>query len=266
MHQLPLFLSLGGKPVLVVGDGPAAEAKRRLVGEAGGVALGAGDALEGVRIAFVAVEGPEAAEIAGGLRQRGLLVNVVDQPALCDFTVPAIIDRSPVLVAVGTGGASASLAKALKERLDILLPAGVGRLAEAIHAARRAVAARHATVPARRAFWSAALAPGGMLDPLVPHEQPDHDVADALAGEHAPEARTAIVTVGPDGAEGLTLRDLRLLAAADLVIVGAGIDDAVMALVRRDADRLSGDAVPDGATGRLVLLRTGGDAPKENVR
>ena len=74
----------------------------------------------------------------GGRRARGagLLVNVVDKPALCDFTTPSIIDRAPVIVAVGTGGASAGLAKALRLRLERLLPQGLGALAEALYAAR----------------------------------------------------------------------------------------------------------------------------------
>ena len=118
--------------MLLVGDGEAADAKRRLIEAAGGVVVTA--LVPGVRLAFVALDAPEAE--AARLKAAGLLVNVVDRPALCDFTVPAIVDRSPVLVAVGTGGASASLATALRQRFERLLPARLGALALALRAAR----------------------------------------------------------------------------------------------------------------------------------
>ena len=89
----------------------------------------------GARLAFVALPEPEAA--AERLRARGVLVNVPDRPELCDFIVPSVLDRKPVLIAIGTGGASAGLAKALRLRLEVLLPA--------ISTARRAA---KATAPA----------------------------------------------------------------------------------------------------------------------
>ena len=114
ISALPLFHRIAGTPVIVLGEGEAAEAKRRLVERAGGVVVGEGD-LE-ARLAFIAIDSPE--EAAARLRARGVLVNVVDRADLCDFTAPSILDRSPVLIAIGTGGASAGLAKALRLRLD----------------------------------------------------------------------------------------------------------------------------------------------------
>lgn len=249
MQGLPLFHRIAGQPVLVVGEGEAADAKARLVEEAGGQVVRA--PVPGVRIAFVALEDGAEAE-AARLKAMGYLVNVVDKPALCDFTVPAIVDRSPVLVAVGTGGASASLAKALKERLEVLLPAGLGAVAAAIFAGRRQVAAVHGSVPERRAFWAAALAPGGPLDPLVPQSDPAAGLGQALAGQVAQgETTTLDVTL----ADALTLKELRLLAQADLVVHAADTPAEVLALVRRDAARLVGTAAPEGSTGRIVLLR-----------
>src|SRR4051812_31382052 len=103
MRSLPLFHRVAGRPVIVLGDGPVAEAKRRLVERAGGVVVCEED--RDARLAFIALDAPEAA--AQRLRERGVLVNVVDRPELCDFTVPAVVDRHPVLVAIGTAGASA---------------------------------------------------------------------------------------------------------------------------------------------------------------
>ena len=118
MNQLPIFVTLRDRNVMLVGDGEAADAKRRLIERAGGICVAEGSL--DVMLAFVAIEdADEAAVIAARLKATGLLVNVVDQPRLCDFTTPAIIDRNPVLIAIGTGGASAGLAKALRQRLEI---------------------------------------------------------------------------------------------------------------------------------------------------
>ena len=255
MESLPLFHRLTGQPVLVLGSGQAAAAKARLVAEAGGVAVHT--AGPGVRLAFVALEdGAEA--VAAGLRAQGLLVNVVDRPELCDFTVPAIVDRTPVLVAIGTGGASASLSKALKERLELWLPATLGGLAHAIRQAREAVGAVHQSVPARRDFWARVLAPGGRLDPLVPQPDPVAAIAGALAGAGGAEDRMDEIRIGSDGADALTLRELRLMAQADLVVHEAGVPADVLALVRRDAARKLGNAAPHAQSGRVLLIRVGG--------
>ncbi|WP_373489078.1 bifunctional precorrin-2 dehydrogenase/sirohydrochlorin ferrochelatase, partial [Blastomonas sp.] len=135
MQQLPIFLNLSGRPIILLGDGEAAAAKRRLIERSGGVPVGEDHA--GASIAIVAIDDEEEALLAvGRLKARGLLVNAVDRPQLCDFTTPAIIDRDPVLIAIGTGGASAGLAKALRQRLETLLPARLGALALALDAAR----------------------------------------------------------------------------------------------------------------------------------
>ncbi|MFT3978425.1 MAG: siroheme synthase, partial [Sphingomonas bacterium] len=131
LHSLPLFVRLQGRPVILIGEGEAADAKRRLLERAGAVAVEEhGDA------ALAIVVDDDAA--VARLRARGVLVNAVDRPDLCDFTLPAIVDRSPVIVAIGTGGASAGLAAALRQRLEALLPASLGRLADALFAAREA--------------------------------------------------------------------------------------------------------------------------------
>ncbi len=253
MESLPLFHRIAGQPVLVVGEGESAAAKARLVEDAGGTVVRT--ATPDVRLAFVALdEGAE--EAAAHLRQQGLLVNVVDRPALCDFTVPAIVDRTPVLLAVGTGGASASLAKALKERLEVLLPSGLGQLASAIRQARSSVEGIHKDVPARRDFWARVLAPGAALDPLLPQEDPASAIVAALAGGGAPADSLVEIAIGPAGADALTLAEMRAMAQADLVIHAPGVPSAVLALVRRDAARQVGDAVPEDAQGRVVWLRT----------
>lgn len=253
MRSLPLFHRIAGKPVLVIGDGDAAEARRRLIAEAGGQAV---DSLRpDVRLAFVAVESG-AAEIARDLRAKGLLVHVADQPGLCDFFLPAIVDRTPVTLAIGSDGMSASLSKALKERLELLLPKYLGHLARAIHAARDAVRTRYPTIAMRRHFWATALAPGALLDPMLPHDDPDYGIRKALERDTSPNTDRVIEIYLPaQGAEALTLAQLRLLAAADLVLHPENIDREILALIRRDAARKPGDHPPAEMRGLVLILR-----------
>jgi uroporphyrin-III C-methyltransferase/precorrin-2 dehydrogenase/sirohydrochlorin ferrochelatase len=98
---------------------------------------------EKAALAIVAMEEDAEAEAAiARLKARGVLVNAVDRPALCDFTLPAIIDRAPVLIAIGTDGASAGLAKTLRQRLEVLLPPTLGALAMTLKGAREVMRAR----------------------------------------------------------------------------------------------------------------------------
>lgn len=252
MDSLPIFVALAGRSVLLVGDGAAAEAKARLIEAAGGRVVRAPD--RDVRLAFVAVEDErEAARVTAELRGEGLLVNAVDRPALCDFSVPAIVDRAPVLVAISTGGASASLAKALRERLEALLPAGLGALALAIREARDRVAASHPTPAARRAFWDRLLAPAGPLDPLAGHGDPAAAIAAATAGAD-PAARVDRIDLRSADPDDLSLRELRLLSQADTVFDEAGIT-VILDRARRDANRRPGPPPDPLPPGRSVWLR-----------
>ncbi len=186
MNGLPILLRTAGRSVILVGEGEAADAKRRLLERTGlTVVADAADA----RIAVVAVEDDAAArEAIDALKARGILVNAVDRPADCDFTLPAIVDRSPILIAISTGGVSAGLAAAIRQRLEAILPAGVGRLAEGLGAARAALRARVPDGGDRRRAIGAAIAAGGPLDPMVPHA--DDAVAQWLGAAAAVAAGT----------------------------------------------------------------------------
>ena len=256
MHQLPIFLNLTDQPVLIVGASEAAEAKARLVTRAGGrIVASLGD---GARLAFVALEDEdEAAAAAAELRAAGLLVNVVDRPALCDFTTPAIIDRAPMTIAIGTGGASAGLAKALRQRLEGLIPAELGALAAALADARAALRRAYPDKDARRRAIDAALEPGAPLDPFGAGGEGGAAAVTAwLAASsetaHPPRVETIILTsADPDD---LTLRQARWLASADLVVHSAAVPPAILSRARADAARVVGDAVPDDANGLVVVI------------
>jgi uroporphyrin-III C-methyltransferase / precorrin-2 dehydrogenase / sirohydrochlorin ferrochelatase len=258
MHQLPIFLNLTDQPVLVIGDGEAAAAKARLITRAGGRIVAS--LADGPRLAFVALDDDDdAAAAATELRAAGLLVNVIDRPALCDFTTPAIIDRAPVTIAMGTGGASAGLAKALRQRLEALLPAQLGTLAAALADARAALRTRYPDKDARRRAIDAALEPGGLLDPFgAGGEDGAAAVTAWLAAAVAPDqpARIDTITLTSSDPDDLSIKQARWLACADLVIHGADVPTAVLARARADAVRVEGDRVPPGATGLVVLIAT----------
>lgn len=255
MHSLPAFLRLDGRPVILLGAGAAAAAKRRLL-ERGGARIVGEEAQ--AALAIVAIEEEEAARAAAArLTARGILVNVVDRPALCDFTLPAIVDRDPVLVAIGTGGASAGLAKALRQRLETLLPARLGELATALHAARAALRNRFPDTSDRRRAIDAALDPGGPLDPLA--DLPAEAVAQWLAAPDAPPTTSVIVirlrSADPDD---LSLAEARWLGRADTVYHGPGVPAAILRRARADASCIEGPPPAEPPRGITILLNPPG--------
>ena len=238
MHSLPLFLMLDGRPVMLIGEGEAAQARTRLIARAGGVIVGEEDSQ--ARIAFVALPDPDAT--AARLRARGILINVADRPDLCDFTMPAIVDRDPVIVAISTGGASAGLAAALRQRIEAMLPARLGALARTLHTARAALRARWPDAADRRRALGAALAPGGPIDPLG--TTPDVDAWLVSRDDRAPSAPyiLALRSADPDD---LSLRAARMLALADRVVHPPGTPSAILDRARADAVRIVGTLADD---------------------
>ena len=260
MQQLPLFHTIAGQPVAVLGDGEEADAKRRLVERAGGVVVPELQRAidEGARLAFVAHDDPAMCE-ADALRLRcaGLLVNVVDRPELCDFTTPSILDRDPVLVAVGTGGASAGLAKQLRLRLERLLPANLGSLAGKLFDARERLRTMFPDMRERRAALDAALTESGTLDPF-----------DAMAAERVEEWLAApgampsdmvhTITLNSDDPDDLTLGQARLLGAADTVIFDPAVAPAILDRARADAVRVPAPHEATESQGLVIIIERAG--------
>ncbi len=244
---LPVFVRLDGRPAILVGDGAMAEAKRRLLERAGAVIVGE-DAP--AQIALVACEDPEP--VVARLKARGLLVNVADRPDLCDFTLPAIVERDPVTIAIGTGGASAGLAAALRQRIEPLIPASLGSLADALAGAREAMRARWPDGGERRRALGAALA--GPLDPLV--AQDEDAVTHWLEQAEAPGDRVETIVLTSPDPDDLTLRHARWLAQADRVTHRADVPSAILDRARADADRIACDAPPLGLPGLTVDVST----------
>nr|WP_166180864.1 bifunctional precorrin-2 dehydrogenase/sirohydrochlorin ferrochelatase [Altererythrobacter segetis] len=260
MKSLPLFHRIAGQPVIVLGEGPAADAKRRLVERAGGVAVG--DLQVGIergaRLAFVAVDDEGEAEAAVvRLHRAGVLVNVADRPALCDFITPSVLDRDPVQIAVGTDGTSAGLAKHLRLRLEALLPDSLGLLAQSLAKARDALRERWPDAAERRRALDAALTQGGPLDPFLEHGStavPNWLREGQRAGAEPTRVELVIDTPTPDG---LTLRQLQLLGAADAILYEPGVPPAILDRARADAARMSLPHEGPLPGGLILVLRRG---------
>jgi uroporphyrin-III C-methyltransferase / precorrin-2 dehydrogenase / sirohydrochlorin ferrochelatase len=250
MHSLPLFVRLQGRAVILLGDGDAASAKRVLLERAGAEIVGEDGTAS---LAIVALEDEAAAQAAvARLKARGILVNAVDRPSLCDFTLPAIIDRDPVLIAIGTGGASAGLAKALRQRLEGLIPQSLGGLATALLAARGAMRARFPDAIQRRRAIDAALDPGGALDVLA-----TNDLGavprwlDGSSGGTGGDYHHIILT--SDDPDDLTLYQARLLGQADQIFHNPTISPAIIARGRADAVRSACSAPPNPPFDGIIL-------------
>jgi uroporphyrin-III C-methyltransferase/precorrin-2 dehydrogenase/sirohydrochlorin ferrochelatase len=245
MDHFPAFLDLKGRTVLVLGAGEIAERKAALLASAGAQIRHAArfDAalLEGVVLA-VGADAPEqdlhALSVAA--QARGIPVNIVDRPELCSFITPAIIERGPITVAVSTGGASPVLARMLRQRIEALLPPAIGALAAM--AGRFTAAVRRALpdVTARRRFLEAALAgPPAELALAGRITEAEVAFARALHGADAkPPGMVFLVGAGPGSADLLTLRALRLLGEADVIVHDRLVSEEVLSMARRDAPRL----------------------------
>ncbi|HKR19614.1 MAG TPA: bifunctional precorrin-2 dehydrogenase/sirohydrochlorin ferrochelatase [Stellaceae bacterium] len=158
MTHFPICLDLAGKRCLVVGAGPEAERKAAALRRAGAQVIAAPrftpDDLDDCRLA-IAVDVPLAVgeAVSRAAQARGILVNVADRPDLCNFIMPAVIERAPMTLAISTGGASPALARRLRETLDAIVPRRLGALAALAGEFRARVRHDIADAARRRAFW-----------------------------------------------------------------------------------------------------------------
>lgn len=196
--------------------------------------------LVGAKLVFVGLEDEdEAVAIATRARQAGAQVNVVDKPALSDFQTPALIDRDAVVIGVATGGAAPILARDIRSAIEGVLPAALGPLAELAGGLRDRVRVAIPDGIARRRFWERAFR--GLVPDLVAADRMEDARAemDRLIDADAPEPGVVhLVGVGPGDPELLTLKTLRLLQNADLLIHDVTIPEAILVRARRDAKRV----------------------------
>lgn len=304
MRYFPVFFDLQGQDVLVVGGGNVAERKIRLLLQAGArvhvvahelngnirhlaksqpVRRVARDydpmQLSGKRLVFAATDDATLnRRVYDEAEAAGVPVNVVDDREHCRFISPAVVDRSPVQVAISTGGTAPVLARRLRNWIERLLPQGLGKVAEAAGAMRQNVAARIAP-EGRRRFWEGLLndeqmqrwsaqAPGTILADM------QNKLVSRAAGHG--QGMVYLVGAGPGNPDLLTIRALQVLGAADVVLHDRLVSDDVLDLARRDADRIyvgkeAGNhhrqqeeihriMLEQTALGRTVVRLKGGDA------
>ena len=247
MDSFPAYFPLAGRKVVIAGAGEAADNKARL--------------FDGSPATLVRVDGPEAflpgtysgavlAFVAGddevflqaaasAARAARVLVNVVDHPAMSDFNTPAVIDRGEVVAAVGTGGASPTLATKLRNDIEAQVPEGSGRVAALLRKFQDEVRGALPALHERRAFLRDAVvgeaAQAAMAGDM---ETAGKLFRQALAKGVGREGKVRFIA-GKGPSDLLTLRALRALGAADVLIPDDGADPEVVTLARRDAHRLT---------------------------
>lgn len=301
LRGFPVTLPLEGQKVLVVGGGELALRKARLLSKSlCQITIVAADplpALESLaaavhrrdftpsdlqdhRLVFAATDDLAVDEqVALAARAAGVLVNVPDKPHLCSFIMPAIIDREPISIAITSGGASPVLVRRLRERLEAALEPGLGRFARFMDGFRNAVKATRDDETARRRFWEAVIDGPVAKSFLAGDEKAAHEklmlaLNDAAYGQQT-GGRVALVGAGPGDPDLLTLRALRVLQDADVVVHDKLVDERIMDYVRRDARRhyvgkskshhtMSQDAinqllVAEAKAGHRVVRLKGGD-------
>lgn len=172
-------------------------------------------------------------------KQRNIPVNVVDSPDLCTFTMPAIVDRSPIVIAISSGGASPVLTRMIRAKIETLVPAAYGRLSNLAAEFREQVKQRFDTTQARRIFWEKVLH-GSIAELVLSGQEPAARVAlaEAIATEDTLQTHGEVYLVGggPGDPDLLTFRALRLMQQCDVCVYDKLVSKEVMELVRRDAE------------------------------
>ena len=182
-------------------------------------------------------------------RAAGVPINVVDRPALCDFILPAILDRSPVVVAISTGGLAPAVSRLIRQRLETAIPAGFGRIAVIAADVRRMVRERLRSAWQRANFWEELLdGPAGQLA-LAGRMDGALAAVQAMIERSAQDDGEAIrmLDINSEDPDLLTVRAARLIRMADIIIFEPGIGAAILELARRDATMVGVHAGSDGS-------------------
>ncbi|HEX9208382.1 MAG TPA: siroheme synthase CysG, partial [Steroidobacteraceae bacterium] len=217
---------------------------------------------EGVVLAIAATDDRDVnVQVAATGRERNVLVNVVDDLELSSFIVPAIVDRSPLIVAISTGGVAPVLARLVRERLESVLDGSLGTLAGMLERWRERIKAALPDVTARRRFYEGVVR--GRVAALLRSRQSqsaERELERALdAAATLPRGSVVLVGAGPGDAGLLTLHGLRALQEADVILHDRLVSADVLNLARRDADRIAvgkaahGESVPQDRIHELLL-------------
>ncbi len=269
MEYFPLFIDLKNKNCLVVGAGEVAARKVELLCKAGATVtviapiicnnvqqltssyphleiikrnFACAD-INQQRLIISATNKPDInALVAATAQQKNIPVNVVDNPELCSFIVPAIIDRSPVIAAVSSGGASPVLARLLRAKLESLIPPAFGRMAKLAEKYRSLVKQNINPPAQRRIFWEKVLQ-GSIAELFYSGKEAEAEARLKDAILNTPDkldntGEVYLVGAGPGDPDLLTFRALRLMQQADVVVYDRLVSNEILELVRRDAEKI----------------------------
>ncbi len=269
MNFLPLFFDLKGRDVLIVGGGEVALRKATLLAKAqarvsvispdvlpdlkslsekssGQVTLSSfSEPLVGSPSIIVAATDDKTVneDVAALARKKNIPVNVVDEPSLCSFIFPAIVDRNPIIAAVSSGGSSPVLARILRAKLETVLPSTYGRLALLAEKYRTVVKAKFNHVNLRRGFWERILnGPVAELMFAGKEKEAESLLNETLnsGGEVKRElGEVYLVGAGPGDPDLLTFKALRLMQQADVVLYDRLVSEPILNLCRRDAQMIN---------------------------
>jgi uroporphyrin-III C-methyltransferase / precorrin-2 dehydrogenase / sirohydrochlorin ferrochelatase len=268
LAKLPIFLDLAGKRAVLAGGTAAAAWKAELLAAAGAdVHVFAGilseemaqlikrgaepghfthherpwalDVFAGASIALAdAEDDAEAQAFFCAARGAGVPVNVIDKPAFCQFQFGAIVNRSPAVIAISTDGAAPILGQAIRRRIETLLPASLSAWAVLAKTIREPMMARLPKGPARRNFWEAFAERAFGPAPDLQETAALHAIIEEVAAGTAQQGRVTLVGAGPGDAELLTLKAVRALQSADIILFDDLVSDEVLELARREAKRM----------------------------
>ncbi|WP_159873330.1 MULTISPECIES: siroheme synthase CysG [unclassified Raoultella] len=266
MDHLPIFCQLRDRDCLLVGGGDVAERKARLLLDAGAkLTVNAlefspqfqvwadeqmltlvkdrfnPELLDCCWLAIAATDDNDVnQQVSQAAEVRRIFCNVVDSPQQASFIMPSIIDRSPLMVAVSSGGTSPVLARLLREKLESVLPLHLGQLAHYAGQLRARVKKQFATVAERRRFWEKLFMNDRLAQSLANEDrQAVADTTELLLTEPLDHrGEVVLVGAGPGDAGLLTLKGLQQIQQADVVVYDRLVSDDIMNLVRRDADRV----------------------------
>lgn len=278
---LPVFLNLEGRRVLVAGGTAAAAWKAELLKACGAevhvYALDLDDAftpllragargrllyhrapwapgsLAGMSLAIGDCETQEDARaFAQAARDAGVPVNVIDKPAFCQFQFGSIVNRSPAVIAISTDGAAPILAQAIRRRIEAVLPPALKSWAELAKSIRQSVNDRLAHGRPRRAFWEAFVDRAFGTNGAAPSAAAFDTALEELAA-NPQKGRISIIELASHDPELLTLKAVRRLQAADLIVFDRGVADDILLLARREAERRQAEASPDTWRGTNIV-------------
>ncbi|MDQ1970703.1 siroheme synthase CysG [Cronobacter sakazakii] len=266
MDHLPIFCQLRHRACLLVGGGDVAERKARLLLEAGAaltvnalafapqfeawakqgmLRLVQGEfnasLLDDCWLAIAATDDDAVNnQVSEAAEARRIFCNVVDAPKQASFIMPSIIDRSPLMVAISSGGTSPVLARLLREKLEALLPQHLGKVAGYAGQLRRRVKQTFASMSERRRFWEKFFVNDRLAQSLAnDDEQAVNRITETLLSEPLDDrGEVVLVGAGPGDPGLLTLKGLQQIQQADIVVYDRLVSDEIMNLVRRDADRV----------------------------